>query len=65
MILIYFNRYWQELGYIIIYATARPDIQQHKVVHWLAQHNFPHGTTNLECYSIDHLSNEYCLDQSI
>ena len=39
------SRYWQELGYIIIYATARPDIQQHKVVHWLAQHNFPHGST--------------------
>lgn len=39
------NRYWQELGYIIIYVTARPDIQQRRVVHWLAQHNFPHGMT--------------------
>ncbi|UJR15164.1 hypothetical protein I4U23_002127 [Adineta vaga] len=38
-------RYWQELGYIIIYITARPDIQQRRVVHWLAQHNFPHGMT--------------------
>ncbi|CAF4420948.1 unnamed protein product [Rotaria socialis] len=38
-------RYWQELGYIIIYVTARPDIQQQQVVHWLAQHNFPHGMT--------------------
>ncbi|CAF3544607.1 unnamed protein product [Rotaria sp. Silwood1] len=38
-------RYWQELGYIIIYVTARPDIQQRQVVHWLAQHNFPHGMT--------------------
>ncbi|CAF1375393.1 unnamed protein product [Adineta steineri] len=38
-------RYWQELGYIIIYVTARPDIQQRRVVHWLAQHNFPHGMT--------------------
>ncbi|CAF3064701.1 unnamed protein product [Rotaria sp. Silwood2] len=38
-------RYWQELGYIIIYITARPDIQQRQVVHWLAQHNFPHGMT--------------------
>ncbi|CAF4433765.1 unnamed protein product, partial [Didymodactylos carnosus] len=38
-------RHWRELGYIIIYITARPDIQQHKVVHWLAQHNFPHGMT--------------------
>ena len=41
------HRYWQELGYIIIYVTARPDIQQHKVVHWLAQHNFPHGSSRL------------------
>ncbi|CAF3635294.1 unnamed protein product [Rotaria socialis] len=38
-------RFWQELGYIIIYVTARPDIQQRRVVHWLAQHNFPHGLT--------------------
>ncbi|CAF1268379.1 unnamed protein product [Rotaria sordida] len=38
-------RYWQELGYIIIYVTARPDIQQRQIVHWLAQHNFPHGMT--------------------
>ncbi|CAF1119442.1 unnamed protein product [Rotaria sordida] len=38
-------RYWQELGYIIIYVTARPDIQQRRVIHWLAQHNFPHGLT--------------------
>ncbi|UJR31517.1 hypothetical protein I4U23_019006 [Adineta vaga] len=38
-------RYWQELGYIIIYVTARPDIQQRRVVNWLGQHNFPHGMT--------------------
>ncbi|XP_023246187.1 protein retinal degeneration B [Copidosoma floridanum] len=36
-------RHWQELGYLIIYITGRPDMQQHKVVSWLAQHNFPHG----------------------
>ncbi|XP_076232304.1 retinal degeneration B isoform X1 [Calliopsis andreniformis] len=36
-------RHWQELGYLIIYITARPDIQQQKVVSWLSQHNFPHG----------------------
>lgn len=40
------SRYWQELGYIILYVTARPDIQQRRVVHWLAQHNFPHGMMN-------------------
>lgn len=36
-------RYWQELGYLIMYVTARPDLQHNKVVAWLAQHNFPHG----------------------
>ncbi|XP_063867339.1 protein retinal degeneration B-like isoform X7 [Scylla paramamosain] len=36
-------RHWQELGYLIIYVTGRPDMQQQKVVSWLAQHNFPHG----------------------
>lgn len=30
-------------GYLIIYVTARPDMQQRLVAHWLAQHNFPHG----------------------
>jgi hypothetical protein len=36
-------RHWHELGYLIIYVTARPDMQQRMVVGWLAQHNFPHG----------------------
>ena len=36
-------RHWQELGYLILYVTARPDMQHSKVVTWLAQHNFPHG----------------------
>ncbi|XP_059481583.1 protein retinal degeneration B isoform X2 [Neocloeon triangulifer] len=36
-------RHWQELGYLIIYMTGRPDMQQQKVVSWLSQHNFPHG----------------------
>lgn len=36
-------RHWQELGYLIVYVTGRPDMQQQKVVAWLAQHNFPHG----------------------
>nr|XP_039255397.1 membrane-associated phosphatidylinositol transfer protein 2-like isoform X1 [Styela clava]XP_039255473.1 membrane-associated phosphatidylinositol transfer protein 2-like isoform X1 [Styela clava] len=36
-------RHWQELGYLIIYVTARPDMQKHRVVTWLAHHNFPHG----------------------
>jgi hypothetical protein len=31
------------MGYLIIYTTGRPDMQQQKVVSWLSQHNFPHG----------------------
>lgn len=36
-------RFWQDLGYLILYITGRPDMQQRKVVSWLAEHNFPHG----------------------
>ncbi|PVD31481.1 hypothetical protein C0Q70_06893 [Pomacea canaliculata] len=36
-------RHWQDLGYLILYVSARPDMQHKKVVTWLAQHNFPHG----------------------
>jgi membrane-associated phosphatidylinositol transfer protein len=36
-------RYWQERDYLLIYITARPDIQHYKVTNWLAQHNFPLG----------------------
>ncbi len=36
-------RHWQDLGYLIIYVTARPDIQHYKVTNWLGQHNFPLG----------------------
>ncbi|KAJ8312604.1 hypothetical protein KUTeg_009977 [Tegillarca granosa] len=36
-------RLYQDLGYLILYVTARPDMQHRKVVSWLAMHNFPHG----------------------
>ncbi|NXN95341.1 PITM3 protein, partial [Rhinopomastus cyanomelas] len=36
-------RHWQDLGYLIIYITGRPDMQKQRVVSWLAQHNFPQG----------------------
>lgn len=36
-------RHWQEHGYLIVYVTARPDMQHKRVVSWLAKHNFPHG----------------------
>lgn len=38
-----FLRYWQDLGYLIVYVTGRPDMQKQRVVAWLSQHNFPHG----------------------
>ncbi|PSN38012.1 Protein retinal degeneration B [Blattella germanica] len=31
-------RHWQELGYLIIYITGRPDMQQQKVEHGLVVH---------------------------
>ncbi|KAM4578893.1 membrane-associated phosphatidylinositol transfer protein 2-like isoform 6-T6 [Fundulus diaphanus] len=37
------GRHWQDLGYLIIYVTGRPDMQKQRVVAWLSQHNFPHG----------------------
>ncbi|VDM33177.1 unnamed protein product [Toxocara canis] len=36
-------RFWHDLGYLIIYMTARPDMQQRVVGSWLALHNFPHA----------------------
>lgn len=40
------HRHWQDLGYLIIYVTGRPDMQKQRVVAWLAQHNFPHGVVS-------------------
>ncbi|XP_014443575.1 membrane-associated phosphatidylinositol transfer protein 2 [Tupaia chinensis] len=39
-------RHWQDLGYLILYVTGRPDMQKQRVVAWLAQHNFPHGVVS-------------------
>ncbi|KFD50834.1 hypothetical protein M513_08272 [Trichuris suis] len=36
-------RFWQDLGYLILYVSARPDVQQRVVTSWLAEHNFPFG----------------------
>uniref|UniRef100_A0A1I8JM68 DDHD domain-containing protein n=1 Tax=Macrostomum lignano TaxID=282301 RepID=A0A1I8JM68_9PLAT len=36
-------RHWQDLGYLLLYVTARPDMQLRRVLGWLARHNFPHG----------------------
>lgn len=58
-------RHWQELGYLILYITGRPDIQKHRVMAWLAHHNFPHGlvsfadglSTDPLGHKADHLRN--------
>uniref|UniRef100_A0A4W4HBQ3 DDHD domain-containing protein n=1 Tax=Electrophorus electricus TaxID=8005 RepID=A0A4W4HBQ3_ELEEL len=39
-------RHWQDLGYVIVYVTGRPDMQKQRVVAWLSQHNFPHGVVS-------------------
>ncbi|KAL5109813.1 Membrane-associated phosphatidylinositol transfer protein 2 [Taenia crassiceps] len=38
-------RHWCALGYLLIYISARPDMQHRQVASWLAQHNFPPGLT--------------------
>ena len=42
-LMIWSFRHWQEQGYLIIYVTSRPDFQKHKVMLWMAEHNFPFG----------------------
>ncbi|XP_028593698.2 membrane-associated phosphatidylinositol transfer protein 1 isoform X1 [Podarcis muralis] len=46
-------RHWQDSGYMIIYVTGRPDMQKHRVVAWLTQHNFPHGAISF-CDGLTH-----------
>lgn len=36
-------KFWKDLGFIILYITARPDLQKQSVIEWLGQHHFPHG----------------------
>ncbi|CAH8556461.1 Membrane-associated phosphatidylinositol transfer protein 2, variant 3 [Schistosoma haematobium] len=38
-------RHWQGLGYLLIYLSARPDMQRRRVTNWMANHNFPFGMT--------------------
>ncbi|VDD76171.1 unnamed protein product [Mesocestoides corti] len=38
-------RHWHSLGYLLIYMSARPDMQHRQVSMWLNQHNFPPGLT--------------------
>lgn len=50
---LYPPRHWQDSGYMIIYVTGRPDMQKHRVVAWLSQHNFPHGAVSF-CDGLTH-----------
>ncbi|CAH8849033.1 unnamed protein product, partial [Trichobilharzia szidati] len=38
-------RHWQGLGFLLIYLSARPDMQRRRVTSWMANHNFPFGLT--------------------
>ncbi|KJE96268.1 retinal degeneration B-PD [Capsaspora owczarzaki ATCC 30864] len=40
-------RFWADRGFLIMYVSARPDIQLHGVVAWMARHNFPLGVISL------------------
>lgn len=31
-------RFWEKLGYLVLYVTARPDMQHNSVARWLAKH---------------------------
>lgn len=34
---------WQELGYLLVYITGRPDMQKDHVLSFLGAHGFPLG----------------------
>lgn len=36
-------RAWQELGYLIIYLSGRPDLQKDYILNFLGAHGFPLG----------------------
>lgn len=48
-------RYWQELGYFIIYVSSRLLFQKQQVMSWLGSHNFPFGLVSFcETVSTDY-----------
>ncbi len=38
-----YYRSWQELGYLIIYISGRPDVQKDSILSFLGSHDFPLG----------------------
>jgi len=58
-------RYWQELGYLIIYVSSRLLFQKGQVMSWLIEHKFPFGivsfcehvSTDFQRHKIDFLKN--------
>lgn len=47
-------RYWADMGYLIVYISGRPELQQLTVVGWLSQYAFPLGFVAL----LPHLSSD-------
>ena len=55
-------RHWQELGYLLVYVTGRPDMQLQRVVAWLTQHNFPKGLVSFaDGFTTDPLKYDFFL----
>ena len=58
-------RYWQDLGYLIIYVSSRLLFQKDQVMSWLTEHKFPFGvvsfcqhvSTDFQRHKIDFLKN--------
>ena len=38
-------RFWKNLGYLIFYMTARPDMQKTDIMHWFEKKSFPSALT--------------------
>ena len=55
-------RHWQDQGYLILYVTARPDMQHRRVVSWLANHNL-HNTCMLQTTYIIYVCYRHWQDQ--
>ena len=52
-------RHWQDLGFLIIYVTGRPCMQNRKVISWLTMHNFPYGLVSFaDGFSTDPLGHK-------
>ena len=51
-------KFWAALGYLVVYASARPSVMKHIVSSWLDIHGFPHSV----CFFVEGL---HTLDKSM